>query len=759
MAKTGPSTRAQVRGLLLRTVHIQKRDHCNNFCIFIFPSLLVILLAVIPSLIRGRKDTVKPFELDPRGATALRPFPPGACQYLERATSRADLEKIRRKCLQADNLFQPGYTLPVLAKPSDWKLLGSRNATPGATESPGLLEKLSLFPFVYPPAIPGSDYEFENTQTKYDGVVLHEVLGGNKLVFGGLADTFNNQTMTDAGFRTATRRLNDNGKKPSPLLDLLFDDWYKGSAIGKHFGAVSFESVQQTPNRTDVSATVFYNESQFGNVELSSQLGATLVALESSILSSVTNGTSSSRAFIRKMPKIVQTGPLPFVNLGLAIFIGLTFHFLLPTFLHFMVMERQNRIRGLMAMMGLTNRRYWLGSYLGFYIMYCISAGLVIICGLATKIDFFRLNTPLSYLLLFFIWGHNLIAFAVLLAPFFQSADTALVIGWLYVILVNIVGGPYLGRRLGSGTSESSWASIMLLPSFAFLRSVYYVGAINEGGKGVVVGSAKHLGVELGMCRGQGSFCRSYVYLAVEWIIFMVLGLYFDRVLPGAVGGRQHPLFFLGYKRGARAAGDATGADVVNDKALPGEAADVHAESEKAALMARESVFNPVDGVVVSDLKKAYYTGGETVQAVKGISFVAEKGEIMGILGHNGAGKTTMFKMLVGEIEPTGGEAHVFGFSIGSDMTSVHENMGVTPQENILWPDLSIEEHLFFYGRLKGLSGSNLKESVEKSLEHVDLAFARKRLSSKCSGGMKRRLAVAISMTGNPSFIALDEPR
>lgn len=118
-----------------------------------------------------------------------------------------------------------------------------------------------------------------------------------------------------------------------------------------------------------------------------------------------------------------------------------------------------------------------------------------------------------------------------------------------------------------------------------------------------------------------------------------------------------------------------------------------------------------------------------------------------------------MFKMLVGEIEPTSGEAHVFGYSIASDMTYVHQNMGVTPQENILWPDLTVEEHLFFYGRLKGLSRSELKDSVEKSLAAVELTFAKKQLSSKCSGGMKRRLAVAISMTGNPSFIALDEPR
>lgn len=114
--------------------------------------------------------------------------------------------------------------------------------------------------------------------------------------------------------------------------------------------------------------------------------------------------------------------------------------------------------------------------------------------------------------------------------------------------------------------------------------------------------------------------------------------------------------------------------------------------------------------------------------------------------------------MLVGEMEPTSGEAFIFGKSIANEMVEVYENMGVTPQENILWPNMTVEEHLFFFGRVKALTRSTLKEAVDNTLDAVQLAFARKRQSRRCSGGMKRRLAVAIAMIGDPGFLVLDEP-
>lgn len=348
--------------------------------------------------------------------------------------------------------------------------------------------------------------------------------------------------------------------------------------------------------------------------------------------------------------------------------------------------------------------------------------------------------------------GNVLIAHAMLLAPFFRSPESAQIVGWLFVILINIIGGPYIGQRLDDeDTSESTWSTIMILPSFAYLRSVYYAGAINSGGKGITISSEIYQDVDLGMCNGDTPFCRSYAFLAVQWIVMMVLAAYFDRVLPSAQPTRLHPLYFLGFKRKFAKHTEA------DDMPFLSKGKDVLEEESRAHDIVSNIQTVPFDGVVLDKLSKTY-PGKPPVKALQGLSLVARKGEVVCILAHNGAGKTTAFRTLVGELGPTTGTAYVYGNSIVDQIDQVHRNMGVAPQQNILWNTLTVQEHLYFYGRLKNLHGRELKQAVDTSLEAVQLAFARKRPVQALSGGMKRRLSVSIAMIGNPEFIVLDEP-
>ncbi|GIL46004.1 hypothetical protein Vafri_3096 [Volvox africanus] len=146
--------------------------------------------------------------------------------------------------------------------------------------------------------------------------------------------------------------------------------------------------------------------------------------------------------------------------------------------------------------------------------------------------------------------------------------------------------------------------------------------------------------------------------------------------------------------------------------------------------------------------------------AVRTLTLAIERGECFGLLGPNGAGKSTSINMLTGFLEPTGGDALVEGRSVRTRMPEIYRMMGVCPQENLLWEQLTGEEHLLFYGRLKGLKGKDLRNSVDAALKSVKLHLNNvgKRRVSTYSGGMKRRLSVAISFIGNPQVVYLDEP-
>ena len=112
--------------------------------------------------------------------------------------------------------------------------------------------------------------------------------------------------------------------------------------------------------------------------------------------------------------------------------------------------------------------------------------------------------------------------------------------------------------------------------------------------------------------------------------------------------------------------------------------------------------------------------------------------------------------MVTGIFEPTKGNAYVGGYSIKNNIEKVHLEMGVCPQFDILWPQLTVEEHLYFYTRLRGTSSNKEDETVERALEEVKLLPFRKFKSTQLSGGMKRRLSIGISMVGNPRIIFLD---
>jgi ABC-2 type transport system ATP-binding protein len=146
------------------------------------------------------------------------------------------------------------------------------------------------------------------------------------------------------------------------------------------------------------------------------------------------------------------------------------------------------------------------------------------------------------------------------------------------------------------------------------------------------------------------------------------------------------------------------------------------------------------------------------VEAVRGVSMHIEEGETVGLLGPNGAGKTTTLSMLATLLGPSAGDADIFGASLCREAWTVRRLVGLAPQEVSLYPELTADENLRFFGRLYGLGGSRIRERADALLDLVGLLPRRHDRVATYSGGMKRRLNLACSLLHAPRLLLLDEP-
>ena len=164
---------------------------------------------------------------------------------------------------------------------------------------------------------------------------------------------------------------------------------------------------------------------------------------------------------------------------------------------------------------------------------------------------------------------------------------------------------------------------------------------------------------------------------------------------------------------------------------------------------------NSLEPVVrVSNLVKRF--GDFT--AVNDISFEVSGGEIFGFLGPNGSGKTTTIRILLGLLAPTSGEVSVLGIDVAHHAQDIARRVGYMSQKFSLYPDLTVDENLAFYGRTYGLQGAALRRRQTEILEIIDLAAHRRQITASLAGGWKQRLALGAAMLHRPELLFLDEP-
>ncbi|MGD7054720.1 ABC transporter ATP-binding protein [Sutcliffiella horikoshii] len=148
----------------------------------------------------------------------------------------------------------------------------------------------------------------------------------------------------------------------------------------------------------------------------------------------------------------------------------------------------------------------------------------------------------------------------------------------------------------------------------------------------------------------------------------------------------------------------------------------------------------------------------KNTQAVKGVNLYLEKGETVGLLGPNGAGKSTTISMLSSLVRPTSGDVLLKGESVKDQPQHLREILGVVPQEIAVFPELTAYENMSFFGKIYKLPKSELKQRIEEVLTLVGLEQRQKEPVKQFSGGMKRRLNIAVALLHRPEILIMDEP-
>ena len=318
---------------------------------------------------------------------------------------------------------------------------------------------------------------------------------------------------------------------------------------------------------------------------------------------------------------------------------------------------------------------------------------------------------------------------------------------------------------------------------------------------------------------GDGTFSMSSVLsmLIVDTFLYLILALYFDRVLPQEFGTPLHPLFFLQiqywcprwYKYCKEDATRSYHHIPTRRRSDDGTLREGHgfhhqyAPTRGGGMIPRDSpLVVPTEGiedleggcgqggilpalwglkefspwptnpmrtnveridvekaslakVIIRNLKKVYCDGKI---AVSNLNLCMLENEIFCLLGHNGAGKTTTVGMLTGLIGLSSGYVSIYNHDLEDELAAIRKITGICPQHNVLIPSLTVREHLNLFGQIKGLFGRRLTEAVDQIIEEIGLVEKKHVNASSLSGGMQRKLSLAIALLGDPKFCLLDEP-
>ncbi|KAM4888021.1 phospholipid-transporting ATPase ABCA7 [Thomomys bottae] len=397
------------------------------------------------------------------------------------------------------------------------------------------------------------------------------------------------------------------------------------------------------------------------------------------------------------------------------------------------VREKETRLRDTMRAMGLSRGVLWLGWFISCLWPFLLSAALlVMVLKLGNILPY---SNPLVLFLFLATFSVATVVQSFLLSAFFSHANLAAACGGLIYFSLYLPYVLCVSWREQLRTGGRVAASLLSQVAFGF--GCESLALLEEQGEG-----AQWHNLGIGPTGDIFSLAQVSGLLLLDAALYGLALWYLEAVCPGQYGIPE-PWNFpfqrsywcgLGAPQGPAPAPAPQDPKVLVEEVPPG--------------------LNP--GVSIRGLEKRF--PGSTQPALRGLTLDFYHGHITAFLGHNGAGKTTTLSILSGLFPPTGGSAFVLGHDVRSSMAAIRPHLGICPQYNVLFDMLTVEEHVWFYGRLKGLSAAAVGPEQERLLQDVGLVPKRLAQTRHLSGGMQRKLSVAIAFVGGSQVVILDEP-
>ncbi|XP_063703387.1 phospholipid-transporting ATPase ABCA1-like [Culicoides brevitarsis] len=455
--------------------------------------------------------------------------------------------------------------------------------------------------------------------------------------------------------------------------------------------------------------------------------------------------TTLPENFIRRFPYPPFTGDplLQAMERMLSIFILLSFVYPCINMVKFITIEKEKQLKESMKIMGLPNWLHWSAWFVKCFI-YLFFATLVMLV-LMKAHWYSNMNvtvfTHSGFFVLWFylmVYGVATIMFCFLLSVFFSKANTAAAVaGLLWFVTYapfSLTIQRYDSVTFGQKIAASFFSNAAM--GFGFLLILRHEGN-TEGLQWSNL--FEQVNIEDDYTVGH-----TVVMMLVSSVIYFVLALYVEKVLPGEFGVAE-PWYFPFTRTFWCGEPGFQGIEDINSPVLNGED-EVDVETEPIGKHA---------GIETKGLRKVYRN---KKTAVKGLTLKMFDDEITVLLGHNGAGKTTTMAMLTGMIPPTAGNAIVNGFDIRKNLNAVRNSLGICFQHNVLFDELTVAEHIEFFARLKGLRKHEIKDEIQHYVELLQLQDKINAQAHTLSGGMQRKLSIGIALCANSKVVLCDEP-